>query len=183
MRWLAMRLCSNSQGKMNASALLNPWDVGVFGGVTRTIYTYRKNILEGKDKSSDPNSTAASKTPDPDEDPEKKDRKPGDNWNSWQSLPKEVHLGKPYARIKGGLYTPLAEVCMSPSFCQINYGVTFSMTKRARISEYNSYIFYIWDKRMLAFRNTTKSDFATYLIHRWVRPIEYYSTVFLKYVV
>jgi len=168
---------------MNASALLNPWDVGVFGGVTRAIYTYRKNILEGKDKSLDPNSTAASETPDPDEDPEKKDRKPGDNWNSWQSLPKEVHLGKPYAKIKDGLYTPLAEVCMSPSFCRINYGVTFSMTKRARISEYNSYIFYIWNKRMLAFRNTTKSDSLHILSIVGLGRLSIILPFFLKYVV
>jgi glutathione peroxidase len=63
------------------------------------------------------------------------------------------------------------------SFCQVNYGVTFPMTKKEKVSGKDAHPFYLWAKKILGFGTAPKWNFHKYLINRQGELIDYfYST-------
>lgn len=62
------------------------------------------------------------------------------------------------------------------SFCQLNYGVTFPMTQKEKISGDDKHPFYVWAKNLLAFGTAPKWNFHKYLINRQGTLIDYFHS-------
>ena len=63
------------------------------------------------------------------------------------------------------------------TFCQLNYGVTFPMTQKEKVSGEEAHPFYRWAKKTLGFGTAPKWNFHKYLINRKGKLIDYfYST-------
>lgn len=63
------------------------------------------------------------------------------------------------------------------SFCQLNYGVTFPMARKEKVSGKEAHPFYVWAKQTLGFGTAPKWNFHKYLIDRDGKLINYfYST-------
>ena len=62
------------------------------------------------------------------------------------------------------------------TFCQLNYGVTFPMTQKEKISGDNAHPFYIWAKEVLGFGTAPKWNFHKYLINREGKIINYFHS-------
>lgn len=63
------------------------------------------------------------------------------------------------------------------SFCQVNYGVSFPMASKERVSGKNAHPFYLWAREQLGFGTAPKWNFHKYLIDRNGRLVDYfYST-------
>lgn len=61
-------------------------------------------------------------------------------------------------------------------FCQINYGITFPMTKKEKVSGENAHPFYVWAKKTLGFGTGPKWNFHKYLINRQGRLVDYFHS-------
>jgi glutathione peroxidase len=63
------------------------------------------------------------------------------------------------------------------AFCQFNYGVTFPVTKKEKVSGEGAHPFYVWAKKTLGFITAPKWNFHKYLINRQGKLVGYfYST-------
>ncbi len=60
------------------------------------------------------------------------------------------------------------------TFCQLNYGVTFPMTRKEKVSGDNAHPFYIWAKDILGFVAAPQWNFHKYLIHRNGKLVDYF---------
>lgn len=60
------------------------------------------------------------------------------------------------------------------SFCRVNFGVTFPMTKKEVVSGKDAHPFYIWAKKELGFATAPKWNFHKYLINRQGKLVDYY---------
>ena len=114
---------TDRQNKQNAAAVGLGSEAAWVGGSAIIGSILLKKAKDGTDKALDAKdrqtSAAASggMPPEDDEDGKKKreEKDSKNNWNSWQSLPKEVHDGKTYARIGDRLYSQHAVDRMQPS--------------------------------------------------------------------
>ena len=62
------------------------------------------------------------------------------------------------------------------TFCQLNYGVTFPMTKKEKVSGEEAHPFYRWAKETLGFGTAPKWNFHKYLINRKGKLIDYFNS-------
>lgn len=62
------------------------------------------------------------------------------------------------------------------NFCQLNYGVTFPITQKEKVSGDNAHPFYIWAKEALGFGTAPKWNFHKYLINRQGKLIDYFNS-------
>ena len=65
------------------------------------------------------------------------------------------------------------------SFCQMNYGVSFIMTQKEKVSGNNAHPFYVWAKKVLAkrlwvFGTAPQWNFHKYLINRQGNLVNYF---------
>lgn len=60
-------------------------------------------------------------------------------------------------------------------FCQINYGVTFTMTEKVSIYGANAHPFYRFARKKLGWLATPKWNFHKYLINREGELVDYYN--------
>ena len=61
-------------------------------------------------------------------------------------------------------------------FCQVNYGVSFPMTKKEHVKGADAHPFYVWAKKTLGFGTAPKWNFHKYLIDRQGNLIDYFSS-------
>lgn len=61
-------------------------------------------------------------------------------------------------------------------FCQLNFGVSFPMTKKEIVSGKNAHPFYLWARKTLGFGTAPKWNFHKYLINREGKLIDYFYT-------
>lgn len=61
-------------------------------------------------------------------------------------------------------------------FCQLNYGVSFPMTTKEKVSGNNAHPFYLWARKKLGFGTGPKWNFHKYLINRKGELINYFYT-------
>jgi glutathione peroxidase len=61
-------------------------------------------------------------------------------------------------------------------FCQINYGVTFTIVSKESVSGNDSHPFYAWAKKTLGFGTAPKWNFHKYLINRNGELIDYFNS-------
>ncbi|MDP2192971.1 MAG: glutathione peroxidase [Alphaproteobacteria bacterium] len=62
------------------------------------------------------------------------------------------------------------------TFCQLNYGVTFPMTQKEKVSGDDAHPFYKWSKETLGFGTAPKWNFHKYLINRQGQLIDYFHS-------
>ncbi|MCF8462527.1 MAG: glutathione peroxidase [Rickettsiaceae bacterium] len=62
------------------------------------------------------------------------------------------------------------------TFCQLNYGVTFPMTQKEKVSGEEAHPFYRWAKKTLGFGTAPKWNFHKYLINRKGKLIDYFHS-------
>lgn len=62
------------------------------------------------------------------------------------------------------------------NFCQINYGVSFPMTSKAKVSGDEAHPFYAWAKKTLGFGTAPKWNFHKYLVNRKGELIDYFNS-------
>lgn len=62
------------------------------------------------------------------------------------------------------------------NFCKINYGVSFPITSKERVSGKSAHPFYLWAKRKAGFGSAPKWNFHKYLINRKGELIDYFYT-------
>ena len=62
------------------------------------------------------------------------------------------------------------------NFCQINYGVTFPMAQKEKVSGKEAHPFYKWTKEILGFGTSPKWNFHKYLINREGNIIDYFHS-------
>jgi glutathione peroxidase len=62
------------------------------------------------------------------------------------------------------------------TFCQLNYAVTFPMTKKETVSGEKPHPFYRWAKETLGFGTAPKWNFHKYLINRQGKLIDYFNS-------
>ena len=62
------------------------------------------------------------------------------------------------------------------TFCQINYGVTFPLAQKEKVSGGSAHPFYIWAKETLGFGTAPKWNFHKYLINREGKLIDYFHS-------
>lgn len=62
------------------------------------------------------------------------------------------------------------------NFCQINYGVSFPMAAKEKVSGNNAHPFYLWAKQVLGFGTAPKWNFHKYLINRQGQLIDYFHS-------
>ncbi len=62
------------------------------------------------------------------------------------------------------------------NFCQINYGVTFPMTQKEKVSGKEAHPFYNWTKEILGFGTGPKWNFHKYLVNREGDIIDYFHS-------
>lgn len=63
------------------------------------------------------------------------------------------------------------------TFCEVNYGVTFVMTAKEKVSGNQAHPFYIWAKQILGFGTAPKWNFHKYLINRQGKIIDYFYPI------
>jgi glutathione peroxidase len=61
-------------------------------------------------------------------------------------------------------------------FCQLNYAVTFVMTKKEKVSGAGAHPFYVWAKKILHFGTAPKWNFHKYLINRKGNLVDYFHS-------
>ncbi len=62
------------------------------------------------------------------------------------------------------------------TFCQLNYGVTFTMAKKEKVSGDEAHPFYLWAKKILGFGTAPKWNFHKYLINRQGKLVDYFHS-------
>jgi glutathione peroxidase len=62
------------------------------------------------------------------------------------------------------------------TFCELNYGVTFPMVEKEKVSGDNAHPFYIWAKEMLGFGTAPKWNFHKYIINREGKIINHFHS-------
>ena len=62
------------------------------------------------------------------------------------------------------------------TFCRLNYGVTFPMTQKEKVSGDAPHPFYKWAKEILGFGTAPKWNFHKYLINREGKMIDYFHS-------
>lgn len=62
------------------------------------------------------------------------------------------------------------------NFCKINYGVTFPMVSKEKVSGNEAHPFYLWAKKILGFGTAPKWNFHKYLINRQGKLIDYFHS-------
>lgn len=62
------------------------------------------------------------------------------------------------------------------NFCQLNYGVTFPMVNKEKVSQKDAHPFYIWAKETLGVLAVPKWNFHKYLINREGKLIDYFHS-------
>jgi glutathione peroxidase len=61
-------------------------------------------------------------------------------------------------------------------FCQVNYGVTFSMAEKTAVSGAAAHPFYLWAAKTLGFGTAPKWNFHKYLINRHGKLVDYFNS-------
>ena len=61
-------------------------------------------------------------------------------------------------------------------FCEINYGVTFPITKKEIVKGEHAHPFYVWAKKTLGFGTAPKWNFHKYLINRQGQLVDYFNS-------
>jgi glutathione peroxidase len=61
-------------------------------------------------------------------------------------------------------------------FCQLNYGVSFPMTKKEHVKGKDAHPFYRWAKKILGCVTTPKWNFHKYLINKKGELVDYFYT-------
>ncbi|MBY0281772.1 MAG: glutathione peroxidase [Alphaproteobacteria bacterium] len=62
------------------------------------------------------------------------------------------------------------------TFCKLNYEITFTMTKKEKVSGDGAHPFYVWAKKTLGFGTAPKWNFHKYLINRQGEIIDYFHS-------
>ncbi len=62
------------------------------------------------------------------------------------------------------------------NFCKLNYGVTFPMASKEKVSGDGKHPFYVWAKSQLGFGTSPKWNFHKYLINREGKIIDYFNS-------
>ena len=62
------------------------------------------------------------------------------------------------------------------NFCKANYGVTFPMTAKEKVSGQDAHDFYKWAKQTLGFGTGPKWNFHKYLINRHGQLVDYFNS-------
>ncbi len=63
------------------------------------------------------------------------------------------------------------------TFCQLNYGVTFPMTQKEKVSGKDAHPFYLWAKSKLGFGTAPKWNFHKYLVDRHGKLIDHFYSL------
>lgn len=61
-------------------------------------------------------------------------------------------------------------------FCEVNYGVTFPMASKEKVSGDEAHPFYAWAKNVLGFGTAPKWNFHKYLVNREGKLIDYFNS-------
>lgn len=59
-------------------------------------------------------------------------------------------------------------------FCEINFGISFYLTKKETVSGKNAHPFYLWARKTLGFGSAPKWNFHKYLINRQGELVNYF---------
>jgi len=62
------------------------------------------------------------------------------------------------------------------SFCQLHYGVSFTVVKKEKVSGAGAHPFYVWAKKTLGFGTAPKWNFHKYLIDRQGNLVDYFNS-------
>lgn len=62
------------------------------------------------------------------------------------------------------------------NFCKVNFGVTFPLTKKTKVSGKDAHPFYLWAKQELGFGTAPKWNFHKYLVNREGKLVDYFHS-------